>query len=103
MSFRTRGMGQVMGAGEKSSTTCIADFACCISFLLTESHNPLLFVRNDMIYLDRLPPSYFNSRSADCLSTIQPGYSRGNALTSFILFKSSSDNTNSTDFTLSSS
>jgi len=47
MSFRTRGMGQVTGAGEKSS-----DFACRISFLLTQSRNPLLFARNDMIYLD---------------------------------------------------
>jgi len=44
MSFRTRGMGHAMGAGEKSYTTCIANFVYRIRFLLTLSHNPLLFV-----------------------------------------------------------
>ena len=44
---------------------------------------------------------YFNSLSADCLSTIQPGYSFGNALTSSIFLRSSADNINSVDLILS--
>ena len=49
MSFRIRGKGYVMGADEKSYTTCIANFAYRISFLLAQKLNSTPVRRNDIV------------------------------------------------------
>jgi hypothetical protein len=51
MSFRIRKVVMCSGAGEKTYTICITDFASRIRFLLTRERKiPALFVRNDNLF-----------------------------------------------------